>query len=109
MFDVGDTVRCINADQSDDKLAVGVCYVVLSITLYEIGLKGVDGYWDYTRFEPASLPQGLRSGSAISLHDLYSNGALIEQLIPIAKVKCECGVDSIGGGRHSDYCPKHEY
>lgn len=21
--------------------------------------------------------------------------------------KCECGVDAIGGGRHSEYCPKH--
>lgn len=22
------------------------------------------------------------------------------------EIKCECGVDSVNGGRHSDYCPK---
>ncbi len=26
---------------------------------------------------------------------------------PIVKKKCECGVDSVGGGRHSMWCPKH--
>ena len=27
--------------------------------------------------------------------------------VPQRQVKCECGVDSIGGGKHSSYCPKH--
>jgi hypothetical protein len=23
------------------------------------------------------------------------------------KIRCECGVDSVGAGRHSSYCPKY--
>jgi hypothetical protein len=27
-------------------------------------------------------------------------------LQPKCEPRCECGVDSLGGGQHSDYCPK---
>lgn len=92
--------------------------------------------WDSTRFEPYDPPSlsGLQAwlpAIAPQTHHTFwpttvagswtdtdkSLASLIpspgsnlgQQYVPVVHInaRCECGVDSIGGGKHSNYCPKY--
>lgn len=48
----------------------------------------------------STSPSYAMDGIEIDEDDLYGLDAMQSQL------KCECGSDSVGGGRHSTWCPK---
>jgi hypothetical protein len=117
-FKVGDKIRCINDYLPD--LIFGEVYTVAqyspnydaslimmfdTIKLVETGTN----WWSETRFELESTPQPYRpvpfSGQQLDLLPFTSEMMPTCPIIHGLKT-CECGVDSIGGGKHSSYCPK---
>jgi len=43
-------------------------------------------------------------------HEYFQNHCVFqdEPYLMDMSVKCECGVDTLGAGNHSDYCPKYK-
>lgn len=130
MFKVTDKIRCINPSPTDglyiDQIytvwqcnphfKLGDSPVFETIQVVEIASHC---WWSCDRFI-------LESTSPIKDSTLVvQNGAGLTAWLPAETTldelmfgmnkaaypqhifKCECGVDSLGGGQHSDYCPKY--
>lgn len=133
MFKSGDIVRCIDGvNYGGLKVVTGNIYTVLGrniSTTNEINLEETpDNSWLATRFElvsPAkttenlSLPTVAIRPFPLTISDTWLDSQLefiritdemmqSDRIIPNHSTKCECGVDAIGGGKHSSWCPKHD-
>lgn len=117
MFNAGNKVKCI------DSSAQSVIYLNQIYTVREtmapdfIRLIELPGFWwradrfilerDQSSIQLSNMPVGLSAWlpSETTIDELMfsMNKAAYPQHI----FKCECGTDSLGGGQHSDYCPKY--
>lgn len=125
MFKKGDRVRCINTLCATSPPTEGFLYTVLGIDIlgYVI-LVEIAGTWDQSRFElVASANQQQAARAPLPRLTTHNFGSILgpdpimelpsiqvpftNEYMGLPQAKCECGVDSVGGNKHSDWCPKH--
>lgn len=66
---------------------------------------GGSAHLPYTLYIPPFVNFVDNEGDQSTSGTIYQQLELGQAIQTIAK--CECGVDSIGGGKHSTWCPKH--
>lgn len=75
--------------------------IIIGISGTDYSLKGDSGaVWTETE---GNLVMNLAPGNYNAIQPSVS----ASPWITTAEKKCECGVDSLGYGFHSDYCPKY--
>ena len=128
MFNRGDKVRALVTttypNGSGDNVTKDQIYTVLIVIGNSVTLENLTGGFNVANFELVQTngqPNAYNSLPAVVPYpdllmipttDQGSNPAPHDNFwsvppVPQRQVKCECGVDSIGGGKHSSYCPKH--
>lgn len=120
MFKVGDKVICIDISGIERYLSLNKIYTVSKVADYSehIYLEEYPGdFWIADRFHLATSDNTPPKSNVDE--DFYyiwpkspyptpwipSEPTTVSTLPPMHN--CECGVDSVGGGRHSTWCPKH--
>ncbi len=105
MFKRGDRLYCVKGSTD---LIQGAYYTVECMHIVmsdEVFLQEVlTGSWKVDHFilANAACPI-LPIGTQMPLDDLY--GHPIPSILTKHSVRCECGTASVGGFKHSDYCP----
>lgn len=122
MFKIDDRVRCID-DKGISNLVLGETYTVLRFCQDCVMLYSSVAWYDANRFVLATssnsnLPTGVSIARSSVVTDVAGDivtwGNALEKVYNnstasavFPEYKCECGTDKIGGGKHSDYCPKY--
>lgn len=57
--------------------------------------------------DPTAIKNHFDNINDAAKHKGFYNDSILSQLQPLIPTKCECGVDSVGGSKHSTWCPKH--
>lgn len=129
MFKIGDKVKCVDPGFGG-YLNIDTVYTVVTVFCGLLQVNTIDNcsFYSPTRFIlaiqddsgdkdpkspwcnitfPKTLPAGIYNPPPEPA-DLFSKALTDEQLwlTPEFTPKCECGVDKVGSGLHSDYCPK---